>query len=54
MTEPLRFLLINPINTWSEVEISLPNLGLGYLSSSLKKAGLNVECRVVDRYMLVE
>lgn len=54
MTEPLRFLLINPINTWSEVEISLPNLGLGYLSSSLKKAGLNVECRVVDRYILEE
>lgn len=50
----MRLLLINAIDTRYETETCLPNLGLGYLSSALKTANLDVECRVVDRYILEE
>ena len=49
----IRFLLINAINTQEKIETFIPNLGLGYIASSLRKAmpfrrGHSVEFRAID------
>lgn len=49
----IRFLLVNAINSKETIETFIPNLGLGYIASSLRKAmpfrrGHTIEFKVVD------
>jgi anaerobic magnesium-protoporphyrin IX monomethyl ester cyclase len=48
-----RFLFVNAINTQESIETFIPNLGLGYIASSIRKEGISirehtVEFKVID------
>ncbi len=36
-------LLINPVTTWDDIDIIIPNIGLGYLAEALRRRGTSVE-----------
>ena len=45
-----KLLLINAINPLSEVQYRWPNLGLGYLASSIRRHfGREFDIRIIDR-----